>query len=160
MQKSLICNFFFLVLLLCLVVLLCQTLCSPWTVAQQALLSIGILQARILEQVALPTFRGSSQPRDQTQVSHITGIFSTIWVTRKWKWSGSVVSDSLRPHGLQPTRLLHPWDFPGRSTGVGCHSHQGSPYFTMVMYMLDDLRIALLLLDCSSFVSASPPFPN
>ena len=33
----------------------------------------------------------------------------------------SVMSDSSRPHGLQPTRLLHPWDFPGNSTGVGCH---------------------------------------
>ena len=40
----------------------------------------------------------------------------------KWKWSRSVVSDSSRPHGLQPTRLLHPWDFPGKSTGVGCHT--------------------------------------
>ena len=39
----------------------------------------------------------------------------------KWKWSHSVMSDSQRPHGLQPTRLLHPWDFPGKSTGVGCH---------------------------------------
>ena len=39
----------------------------------------------------------------------------------KWKWSRSVVSDSSRPHGLQPTRLHHPWDFPGKSTGVGCH---------------------------------------
>ena len=39
----------------------------------------------------------------------------------KWKWSSSVVSDSERPHGLQPTGLLHPRDFPGRSTGVGCH---------------------------------------
>ena len=29
--------------------------------------------------------------------------------------------DSSRPHGLQPTRLLLPWDFPGESTGVGCH---------------------------------------
>ena len=28
--------------------------------------------------------------------------------------------DSLRPHGLQPTTLLHPWDIPGKSTGVGC----------------------------------------
>ena len=28
---------------------------------------------------------------------------------------------SWRPHGLQPTRLLRPWDFPGKSTGVGCH---------------------------------------
>ena len=41
--------------------------------------------------------------------------------SEKWKWSHSVVSDSLRPHGPQPTRLLHPWDFPGKSTGVGCH---------------------------------------
>ena len=31
------------------------------------------------------------------------------------------LSDPQRPHGLQPTRLLRPWDFPGRSTGVGCH---------------------------------------
>ena len=28
---------------------------------------------------------------------------------------------TLRPHGLQPTRLLRPWDFPGKSIGVGCH---------------------------------------
>ena len=31
------------------------------------------------------------------------------------------MSNSLRPHGLQPTRLLCSWDFPGKSTGVGCH---------------------------------------
>ena len=31
------------------------------------------------------------------------------------------MSDSSRPHGLQPTRLLCPWDFPGKSTGVECH---------------------------------------
>ena len=31
------------------------------------------------------------------------------------------MSDSSRSHGLQPTRLLHPWDFSGESTGVGCH---------------------------------------
>ena len=30
------------------------------------------------------------------------------------------MSDSYRPHGLQPTRLLHPWDSPGKSTGEGC----------------------------------------
>ena len=41
--------------------------------------------------------------------------------SEKWKWSRSVVSDSSWPHGLQPTRLLRPWDFPGRSAGVGCH---------------------------------------
>ena len=41
--------------------------------------------------------------------------------SEKWKWSHSVVSNSSRPHGLQPTRLLRPWDSPGKSTGVGCH---------------------------------------
>ena len=41
--------------------------------------------------------------------------------SEKWKWSRVVVSDSSRPHGLQPSRLLHPWDFPGKSTRVGCY---------------------------------------
>ena len=34
----------------------------------------------------------------------------------------SVMSDSLRPYRLQPTRLLCPWDSPGKNTGVGCHA--------------------------------------
>ena len=33
----------------------------------------------------------------------------------------SVVSDSVQPHRQQPTRLPHPWDSPGKNTGVGCH---------------------------------------
>ena len=41
--------------------------------------------------------------------------FASLCVSR------SVVSDSLQPHGLQPTRLLCPWDFPGKDTGVACH---------------------------------------
>ena len=44
---------------------------------------------------------------------------SAMHESEKWKWSHSVVSDSSQPHGLQPTRLLHPWDFPGKSIGVG-----------------------------------------
>ena len=36
--------------------------------------------------------------------------------------SRSVMSDSFQPHGQQPTRLLYPWDFPGKNTGVGCHA--------------------------------------
>ena len=46
---------------------------------------------------------------------------SLMHESEKWKWSRSVVSNPQRPHGLQPSRLLHPWDFPGKSTGVGCH---------------------------------------
>ena len=45
---------------------------------------------------------------------------STMHESEKWKWSCSVMSDSLRLHGLQPIRLLRPWDFPGKNTGVGC----------------------------------------
>ena len=48
-----------------LVTQLCPALCDPWTVAHQAPLSMGILQARILEWVAFPFSRGSSQPRDR-----------------------------------------------------------------------------------------------
>ena len=40
---------------------------------------------------------------------------------KQWKRSRSVVSDSLWPCGLKPTRFLRPWDFPGKNTGVGCH---------------------------------------
>ena len=44
---------------------------------------MGILQARILEWVAICFSRESSQPKDQTQVSHIAGGFFTIWTTRE-----------------------------------------------------------------------------
>ena len=50
----------------------CPTLCNPMDYAVH-----GILQARILEWVAFPLSRGSSHPRDQTQVSHIAGRFIT-----------------------------------------------------------------------------------
>ena len=43
----------------------------------------GILQARILEWVAMPSSKGSSQPRDQTQVSCIAAEFFTIWAIRE-----------------------------------------------------------------------------
>ena len=50
-----------------------QLFVTPQTIARQAPLSTGILQARILEWVVMPFSRGSSQPRDQTQVSHLLG---------------------------------------------------------------------------------------
>ena len=53
---------------------------------------------------------------------------SPVHECEKWKWSRSALADSSRPHGLQPTRLLHPWDFPGKSTGVGCHSGKTTFY--------------------------------
>ena len=56
---------------------------TPCTIAHQAPLSMGSLKARILEWVGMPSSRGSSQPRNQTQVSHIADRFFTIWVTRE-----------------------------------------------------------------------------
>ena len=55
-----------------------QLFVTPWTVACQAPLSEVILQARILEWVAMPFSRESSQPRDRTQVSRIADGFFTI----------------------------------------------------------------------------------
>ena len=68
----------------------CLTLCNPMDYTVH-----GILWARILEWVAFPISRGSSQPRDWTQVSRIAGGFFTSWTIRealayKWKvckWS-------------------------------------------------------------------------
>ena len=72
---------------LCCVVVLSRSVVSdcvtPWTVAHQAPLSTGILQARIPEWVAMLSSRGSSQPRDRTQVSQIAGGFFLSWATRE-----------------------------------------------------------------------------
>ena len=58
-------------------------LCATrWTVARQAPLSMGILQAKILERVAMPSSR-DSQPRDWIQVFCIASGFFTIWATRE-----------------------------------------------------------------------------
>ena len=80
----------------------CPTLCDPKDSSPLGSSVPGILQARILEWVA---------------------ISSPMHENVRWRWSRSVMSDSSWPHGLQPTRLLrpHPWDFPSKSTGVSCH---------------------------------------
>ena len=63
---------------------------TPWTVARQAPLYLGILQARVLEWIAIPPSRESSQPRNQAQVSCIAGGFFPIWANREAQehWSG------------------------------------------------------------------------
>ena len=60
----------------------------------------------------------------------------------------SVVFDSLRPRGLQPTRLLCPWDFPGKNTEVGRHSLLQEIFLTQE----SDLRL-LYLLHCKQTLS-------
>ena len=77
-----------------------QLCATPWTAAYQASPSMGFSRQEYWSELPFP---------------------SPMHESGKWKWSHSVLSDSVRPHGLQPTRLLHPWDFLGNSTGVGCH---------------------------------------
>ena len=105
---------------------------TPWTVAVH-----GILQARMLEWVAVPSSRGSSYPgirprspalqtdslpselpgKPQNQVSHNIMIYNT-----KICVLSCFTHVSLPPYGLQPARLLCPSDSPGKYTGVGCHA--------------------------------------
>ena len=88
-----VCFFFFFTFHLdcvCLVAQSCPTLCDPMDWSPPGSSVHGILQARILEWVVIPSSRGSSQPRDQTQVSHVAGRFFTDWATREAQeyWSG------------------------------------------------------------------------
>ena len=115
----------------------CPTLCDPMDY-----IAHRILQARILKWVAIPFSRGSSQPRHRTQVSHIAGRFFTSWATREVQeyWSGRPIpspvdlpdpeiepgSPTLQADSLsselpgKPTKLLCPWNSPGKHTGVSC----------------------------------------
>ena len=60
--------------------------------------------------------------KDSTASSWIACTQISIFISHiSVSVSLSVMPDSLRPHGLQSTRLLCPWDPPGKDTGVGCH---------------------------------------
>ena len=75
-----------------LVAQLCLTTWDPMDWSPQGSSVHGILQARILEWVAIPFSKGSSQPRVWTQVSHIAGRFFTVWATREAKKEGSLAT--------------------------------------------------------------------
>ena len=88
----------------------CVQLCAtPQTAAHQALPSLGFSRQEQWSGLPFP---------------------SPMQESEKWKWTCSVVSDFLRPHGLQPTRLLWPWDFPSKNPGVGCHCRLQILYFS------------------------------
>ena len=65
--------------------------------------------------------------------------------------SHSVVSDSSRPHGQQPTSLLGPCDLPGKSTGVGCH------FLLQCMKVKSESEVAQLCRTLRDPVDCSPP---
>ena len=94
---------------------------------------------------------GSSVPGFSRQ-EHWSGLPfpSPMHESEKWKWSHLVMPDSSWPHGLQPTRLLRPWDFPGKSTRVGCHR-----LLRVYAYLPFKTQFTLQFL-CEAFVD----FPN
>ena len=63
----------------------------------------------------------------------------------------AVVSDSMRPHRWQPTRLRHPWDSPGKNTGVGCH------FLLQCMKVKSDSEVAQSCLTLCNPMDCSPP---
>ena len=67
---------------------------------------------------------------------------------RKGKWSRSVVYDSSRSHGLQPVRLLCPWDFPGKSTGVGCYRLLRSELPSLGYFCLPSVQFSSVTQSC------------
>ena len=93
---------------------LCPTLCNPMNCTVH-----GILQARILEWVAYPFSRGSSQPRDWTQVSHVAGRFFTSWAAREalsLVYFHGTHTSAVSPSGLENERFV---SFPKPSTSLG-----------------------------------------
>ena len=70
------------VCVIALVAQLCLTLWNPMDCSLQGSSVYGILQARILEWIAIPFSRGSFWPRDQTQACCIVGRFFTVWASR------------------------------------------------------------------------------
>ena len=61
------------------------------------------------------------------------------------------MSDSVRPHGLQPTRLLHPWDSPGKNTGAGCH------FLLQCVKVKSEIEVLQSCLTCSNPMDCSLP---
>ena len=107
----------------------CLTLCNPMDCSPLGSSLHGILQARILEWVAIPFSRGSSQPRDLTCVSRITGRFFTVWATHSVTpvmASWLALANGMRwryyplPKGFTKVRLVKAMVFP--VVVYGCES--------------------------------------
>ena len=145
---------------------------TTWTAARQAPLFMGIRQARILEWTAMPSSRGSSKPRDRTQVSRITGRFFTTWAPRllqscltlcnpmDYSLPGSSV------HGISQARILE-WVAVSSSRGtfqprnqtcvsyVSCIDRQVFSFFCVFFLTISTTQEAPFLnrRDLKSFIS-------
>ena len=133
------------------ITLLCPTLCDPMDYTVH-----GILQARILEWVAVPFSEASSQHRGQTQVSHIAGRFFTSWVTRKAQFYCLCFPlDSKLHEGRIHGGLAHCLNLSAQHTAW----HMSPNVSWREWWLNERMKITLLstylddsLLECSSFI--------
>ena len=144
-----------------------QLFVTTWTAALQVLLSMGILQARILGWVSIPSSRGSSQPRDRTQVSCIAGRFLLSEPPEKPKNTGTGSHSLLQ--GLFLTQGSNP-DFPHGKQILYNLSNKGSPMkqkymlcwhflaYSMLQQMLVICCLVPLSLQKPACTSGSPQF--
>ena len=104
---------------------LCQSYPTPWDPMDYTVHEIP--QARILEWVAFPFSKGSSWPRDQTQVSHIADGVFTSWATREAFIPGQLAQKALRGH----------------DTVLGCLQRSGHAHTLLVAMETSPLGIQL-----------------
>ena len=127
----------------------CPTLCNPVDCSLPGSSVHGILQARILEWVAVSFSRGSSPPWDRTLVFcvscigrqtlyHQHHLGKPIYIRLCCCLVTSVMSDSVGPCGLPPARLLYAWDSPGKSSRIGCHT------LLQEIFLIQGLNLGLL----------------
>ena len=109
----------------------------PWTEEPVRLQSMGLLRVGHNWATSLLLSRVREGNGNPLQCSCLenprdggawwAAVYGVAQSRTRLKWlsivsiSRSLVSNSLRPHGLKPARLLCPWDSPGKNTGVGCH---------------------------------------
>ena len=121
----------------CVVTQSCQTCCNTVHCGLQAPLSLGILQARILEWVAMPSSRGSSQPRDQTHVSRIAGtqLCPTLYNHMDCILPGSCVHEILQVRILEWCHFLFQGIFLTQEVNLGLlHCKQ-------ILYLLTSIKL-------------------
>ena len=128
---------------------------SVKTVSVMPLLGLGESGSATRSCCKLPLSPGRSDicyREDYTSVDEIRGHHNPTSCNKFI--DTSVVSDSVRPHRWQPTRLPLPWDSPGKNTGVGCH------FLLQCMKVKSESEVAQSCLTPSDPMGCSPPGPS
>ena len=118
-----------------------RLLATPWTAAYQAPLSMGFSRQEY--------WSGVPSPSPNSKIDLFT--YRNPINNKSVQFSRSVMSNSLRPHRRQPTRLPRPWDSPGKNTGVGCH------FLLQCMKVKSESEIAQSCPTLSNSMDCSPP---